>query len=82
MLAVRGIFQNGIVLPQQPVEAFDGQNVIITFLDRGNGESAFATQESGWDELLELAETCAIETGISDLGHQHDHYLYGKPKVD
>ncbi len=33
MLSVRGVFQNGVARPIQPVEASDGQQVIITFLD-------------------------------------------------
>jgi hypothetical protein len=35
---------------------------------------------SYWNALMKLAEECAVETDISDLAHQHDHYLYGKPK--
>ena len=26
--------------------------------------------------------TLAVKTGISDLAHQHDHYLYGTEKRD
>ena len=33
MLSVRGVFQNGVVRPIQPVEASDGQSVIIILLD-------------------------------------------------
>jgi hypothetical protein len=36
--------------------------------------------EKGWDSLMELIEQCQIHTGIGDLAHQHDHYLYGTPK--
>jgi hypothetical protein len=44
-----------------------------------------------WDEeLIESAETdpafdlasLAVNTGISDLASNHDHYLYGTPKKD
>jgi hypothetical protein len=35
-----------------------------------------------WDILTQLVKGCAVETGISDLAHQHDHYLYGKPKKE
>jgi hypothetical protein len=34
------------------------------------------------DNILRLVEECAIDTGISDLADQHDHYLYGKPKKE
>ena len=32
------------------------------------------------DDLGELLERCKVNTGISDLSDQHDHYLYGTPK--
>jgi hypothetical protein len=31
---------------------------------------------------LYRAHTAAVRTGISDLAHQHDHYLYGLDKRD
>ena len=37
---------------------------------------------SGWDRLLSVIEECQMETGITDLADQHDHYLYGTPKHD
>ena len=51
--------------------------MIITFLGEERGEDAPADE---WDALTRLVESCAIETGITDLAHQHDHYLHGKPK--
>ncbi|NJN55847.1 MAG: hypothetical protein HC804_14535, partial [Anaerolineae bacterium] len=36
--------------------------------------------EQGWQILLESIETYQVDTGISDLADQHDHYLYGKTK--
>ena len=35
---------------------------------------------SDWDSLMRLIEECQMDTGIEDLAHQHDHYLYGTPK--
>lgn len=32
------------------------------------------------DSLLSLVAQCKVRTGISDLAHQHDHYLHGTPK--
>lgn len=80
MLSVKGVFQNGVVRPVQPVEARDGQSVIITFLDEGVTSSWLSTDESAWDALSQLVEECAVETGVTDLAHQHDHYLHNKPK--
>lgn len=35
---------------------------------------------SDWDALGTLLEECKVETGISDLSYQHDHYLHGTAK--
>lgn len=32
------------------------------------------------DELGQLLERCQVNTGLSDLSYQHDHYLYGTSK--
>jgi len=36
-------------------------------------------QTEGVNALLEV-DKIALETGISDLAHQHNYYLYGLPK--
>lgn len=38
--------------------------------DDGEGRAAFA----------ELLDDCVVDIDIPDLAHEHDHYLYGKPK--
>jgi predicted DNA-binding antitoxin AbrB/MazE fold protein len=80
MLSVRGVFQNGVVRLIEPVKASDGQRVIITFLDEGVAKPELLVDEAAWDALERLIAECAVETGITDLAHQHDHYLYNKPK--
>jgi hypothetical protein len=80
MLSVKGKFQNGTARPLEPVEGRDGQTVIITFLEEVGVRSGAREEDSAWNTLMKLAEEWAVETGISDLAHQHDHYLYGKPK--
>ncbi|NJL06793.1 MAG: hypothetical protein HC911_18210 [Chloroflexaceae bacterium] len=30
-----------------------------------------------WAQLMQLVEDYGVRTGIGDLAHQHDHYLYG-----
>jgi hypothetical protein len=81
LVAVKGIFQNGIARPTEPVNGREGQAVIITFLEESRtDDSSLPMTEEDWDALMKLAEECAIDTGIPDLAHQHDHYLYGTPK--
>ena len=36
--------------------------------------------ETGWEALTALIESCQMDTGITDLAHQHDHYRLGTPK--
>jgi hypothetical protein len=57
---------------------------IDMFYEQQQGLSAAATSsaidETGWEALQQLVRACEVDTGISDLAHQHDHYLYGTPK--
>ena len=82
MLSVKGMFQNGVAQPVEPIEGHDGQPVIITFLDGDVTPSPSPVDGGAWEAMTKLVESCAVETGIPDLAHQHDHYLYGKPKQE
>jgi len=81
MLSVTGMFRNGVAQPAQPLKGREGQIVIITFLEDYIARLTTSSEEdAAWDVMMQLVEACAVETGIDDLAHQHDHYLYGKPK--
>ena len=80
MFAVKGTFQNGVAHPAEPIIGHNGQAVIITFLEEDHLSTPPTQNATGWDTLHQLIEDCRGETGMSDLAHQHDHYLYGKPK--
>jgi hypothetical protein len=79
MLSVKGMFENGTARPVEPIKGRDGQAVIITFIEEEPIDSAKAIEE-GWDELIQLIKDSEVDTGITDLAQEHDHYLYGKPK--
>jgi hypothetical protein len=79
MLSVKGMFENGTARPVEPVNGRNGQAVIITFIEEGQPDSDEAIEE-GWDLLAQLIKDCEVDTGITDLAQEHDHYLYGKPK--
>ena len=81
MRSVKGQFQNGVATPSEPIEGHDGESVIITFLEEDRTTLSSA-DDLGWQALSQLVENCAVETGISDLAQQHNHYLYGKPKQE
>ena len=80
MLSVKGTFRQGVAQPLEPVTGHEGKAVIITFLDEKKTQPTAARDEGRWEEMTELVEYCTVETGISDLAHQHEHYLYGKLK--
>ncbi len=80
MLSVKGVWEAGAARPAEPVDAHEGQQVIITFLNEEAPEQRASADDAGWEALEQLIEDCAIETGIPDLAHQHDHYIHGTPK--
>jgi hypothetical protein len=55
-------------------------DVIVTSHEEENGEPAQGMEDRSWDALTQLLSECAIDAGVPDLAHQHDHYLYGIPK--
>ena len=79
MLSVKGIFRKGTAFPTEKVDGRENQQVIITFL---KDDETGVDEEGDWDDLIQLVEASIVETGIEDLAHQHDHYLYGAPKKD
>lgn len=76
MLEVKGKVHNGAVLPLEPIsDYYEGKEVIITLIDQRP-----ANEESDWERLFKAIEENQIDADITDLAHQHDHYLYGTPK--
>ncbi len=80
MLSVKGTFHNGVAHPAEAIGGHNRQAVIITFLEEDALPPQPTTNTAAWDALQQLVEDCTVETGMNDLAHQHDHYLYGKPK--
>ena len=88
MVKVKGKVENGKILALEPVdEAFEGREVTITLVEEtnlANGESDEEKRrsdvKSGWQSLMKTIEENQISTGVTDMAHQHDHYLYGTPK--
>ncbi len=76
MLTVKGKVENGAILPLEPISDFyEGKEVTITLADERP-----MNEESDWERLFAAIEENQIDADITDLAHQHDHYLYGKPK--
>jgi len=87
MITVKVKVENGQILALEPVdEALEGKEFTITVNDTANGESMDTDDAEGerirssWDSLMKFIRENSIDTGITDMAHQHDHYLYGTPK--
>lgn len=82
MLTIKGRLKGGVIYPTEPVADYDEEEVLITFLNEQVRPASPrpAVQETDYDALTKLLDDCQMDTGIEDLAHQHDHYLYGTPK--
>ena len=78
---LKAIYENGVLRLEEPLSLPNGAevDVQITAHEEGNGDRAKGSEDQ-WGALTQLLADCAIDTGISDLASQHDHYLYGTPK--
>ena len=79
---LKAIYENGVLRLEQPLPVPEGAEVDVTvsLSDADNGKPTQETDNQSWDALTQLLNECAIDTGVSDLAQQHDHYLYGLTK--
>jgi hypothetical protein len=93
----RGHVKDGVVVLDEATPLPEGQAVVISpveipldiegqpihpaFLIGDLAVEAEATPEDADNPLLRMLDL-AGPTGIPDLATNHDHYLYGHPKVD
>lgn len=76
MLTVKGRVENGKVLALEPIsDSYEGKEAIITIADEPESEN-----QIGWKKLMAVIEENQIDADITDLAHNHDHYLYGTAK--
>ncbi len=74
-MVYRGTVKGNVVVLAPGAKLPDGTSVQIEIETPGGGGS-FA----GANDLFRMGEL-AMETGVSDLSTNADHYLYGHPKV-
>jgi len=82
MIRFKAHFDGEKLCPDEPVSLPQGVtlNVRVTgdlVLDEAAGD-----ERDAWSELSDLIQQSQVETGISDLAAEHDHYLRGKPKTN
>lgn len=84
MITVRGKVEEGKILALDPVDdIFEGREVTITFDEEPSGRNDKPTRaeiRAGWEHFMKIIKENQIDTEITDMAHQHDHYLYGTPK--
>ncbi|MGE0544907.1 MAG: hypothetical protein AB7R89_32525 [Dehalococcoidia bacterium] len=77
------LFDGEVLRPQESVDLRANTYYHVIIQDEVDDDAhEETTATSGEDEVHPLAKFTkyAIDTGISDLAEQHDHYLYGTPK--
>ncbi|MDQ3813996.1 MAG: hypothetical protein M3347_08595 [Armatimonadota bacterium] len=70
-----------VLLPEELPGETNGSPAAADIADTVDTDDAAAqARAEDWEQLRQLIRECAVHTGIGDLAHQHDHYLYGTPK--
>ena len=62
---------------QAPFEQIEG---LLGVIDSRESVEPMAEDGDGGTARLRLIRDCQTASGIGDLAHEHDHYLYGTPK--
>ncbi|MCK4659122.1 MAG: hypothetical protein KAV82_06325 [Phycisphaerae bacterium] len=75
-MTYRGKVKNGVVVLDEDARIPDGTEVVVEPVGPASSDSS----TKGLSSLFRVAQR-AKPTGIPDLAINHDHYLYGHPKV-
>ncbi|MBE9018458.1 hypothetical protein C7Y66_30085 [Chroococcidiopsis sp. CCALA 051] len=79
--AIVTVTPDGKAAIQLPPNIPPGRHKVVLAIDEQLiKEQPVVENELAWDEFEQLIERCAVDTGIEDLAHQHDHYIHGTPK--
>jgi hypothetical protein len=76
-MTYRGHVKNGQIAFDQPVSLPEGAEVCVEVVESAV-DSEFTGEATIWEKLLSIAGT--VE-GPEDWAKNHDHYLYGTPKL-
>jgi hypothetical protein len=75
-MTYQGRVKDGAIVVEPGADLPEGAHVRIEI-----DLPASVSSDQGSDPLLRMSEL-AVETGVSDLATNIDHYLYGHPKQD
>lgn len=76
-MTYQGTVRNGVVIFETNAKPPDGAEVEVHTV----GEHATKHEKPIARRKIFDVDQYVVETGIPDLGLNHDHYLYGLPKV-
>ncbi len=77
-MTYRGTVQNGVVVFVGDEKPPEGISVEVYARQLSSQDA----EECPTDRKIFDVERYAVDTGIPDLALNHDHYLYGLPKVN
>ena len=78
-MVYHGTVHNGVVVLDASAVIAEGTKVRVEPVAPRADKSRLLTDDE-LDPVFRMADL-AIDTGIPDLATNHDHYLYGHPKV-
>lgn len=76
-MTYHGTVRNGVIILDQEARLPDGTSVEVRPAMPNGALPNFPDDDFDLDDLAKFA----VDTGIPDLALNHDHYLYGHPKV-
>jgi hypothetical protein len=80
MISIKAHFDGKVIVPDSPVDLPRNQTLRVQIEPALAGDAKPRAVESC---LTWLAENAVDGPNTpTDLAHQHDHYLYGSPKMD
>ena len=76
MIAVKAHFDGKVIVPEEPVDLPMGQPLVVKIKVLKKSKKPEKKSALDW-----IAVNAVADDGLpTDLGYQHDHYLYGTPK--
>lgn len=78
-MTYRGRFKNGVIALEEGVHLREGMSVRVEMAGQSDEVPADPKAIQSLPEGL-LSFAGVIKDGLSDLAHNHDHYLHGTPR--
>jgi hypothetical protein len=76
MVAIKGHFDGKVIVPDEPLNLPPNQRLLVHIQPEEPASPIEPQSALDW-----IADQAVDDPSLpTDLAHQHDHYLYGKPK--